>query len=122
MRRAKSVAFSERQPDFWVKQTKLEKLVGDPGEYEPAKPVDPAGYLKMLAQSTPFDDSDLPEDVTSHIPARPPHTAPDGEWTATEDDDEPPDTDEDPDAAHGVRPPPTVPHARDAAEPSEDAP
>lgn len=121
VRRAKSVAFSERQPDFWVKQTKLEKSVGDPGEYEPAKPVDPSAYLKMLRQATPFDDSDLPEEITSHIPARAPHSAPDGEWTATEDDDAP-DTDEDPDAAHGIRPPPSVPHPSDAAKPREDSP
>jgi phosphate:Na+ symporter len=73
VRRAKSIAFAERQPDFWVKQTKLEKEVTDAPDYTPHERVKPADYVEMLQKESVFDeDDDLPEESSSEIPEHSP--------------------------------------------------
>jgi len=76
VRRAKSIAFSERQPDFWVKAAKLEKDVKAAPVYVRQSPVDPARYLELLRKDTPFEDADLPADTRSDIPSESPHQPP----------------------------------------------
>ena len=76
VRRAKSIAFAERQPDFWVKTAKLEKEAKDALAYTPPARVDPREYLDLLRKSDPFDDSDLPDDQPPSIPAQSPHQVP----------------------------------------------
>lgn len=76
VRRAKSIAFAERQPDFWVKTAKFEKQAKEALAYAPPALVDPRQYLELLKQETPFDDFDLPEDAAREIPAESPHQAP----------------------------------------------
>ena len=76
VRRAKSIAFAERQPDFHVKPSKLEKEAKDALAYTPPALVDPAGYLALLRKETPFDDADLPEEPAAAIPAQSPHQPP----------------------------------------------
>jgi hypothetical protein len=76
VRRAKSIAFAERQPDFWVKTAKFEKKAKEALAYSPPALVDPREYLELLKKETPFDDSDLPEDAVREIPAQSPHQAP----------------------------------------------
>ena len=51
IRRAKSIALTQLQPDFWIKQTKFEKDVQQPLAYIRPTPVHPAPYLDMLHQS-----------------------------------------------------------------------
>ena len=76
VRRAKSIAFAERQPDFHVKSSKLEKDAKDALAYTPPALVDPAEYLALLRKETPFDDADLPEEPAAAIPAQSPHQPP----------------------------------------------
>lgn len=77
VRRAKSIAFSERQPDFWVKQAKLEKDASESLSFEEPVRVDPAEYLALLKKDSPFDDSDVPDDaLSSAIPDESPHAPP----------------------------------------------
>jgi len=76
VRRAKSIAFAERQPDFWVKQTKLEKEAKEALAYVAPARVEPKDYLALLKKESPFDDTDLPEDMPHYIPAESPHQAP----------------------------------------------
>ena len=76
VRRAKSIAFAERQPDFWVKTAKLEKEAKEALAYVAPARVDPKEYLALLQKETPFDDSDLPEDRLPDIPTESPHQAP----------------------------------------------
>ena len=76
VRRAKSIAFAERQPDFWVKQAKLEKDAKDAPAYAAQPRVEPSKYLELLKKDSPFDDVDLPEESTSGIPVESPHLAP----------------------------------------------
>ncbi len=76
VRRAKSIAFAERQPDFRVKQTKFEKDVQEALAYTPQVRVDPREYLALLRKESPFDDSDLPEEASRDIPVQSPHQAP----------------------------------------------
>lgn len=77
VRRAKSIAFSERQPDFWVKAAKLEKDVKEPLAYSRQPRVDPAKYLELLRKESPFDDADLAEEGREDLlPAESPHQAP----------------------------------------------
>ena len=76
VRRAKSIAFAERQPDFWVKTAKLEKEAKEALAYVAPARVEPKEYLALLQKETPFDDSDLPEDRLPDIPTESPHQAP----------------------------------------------
>ena len=76
VRRAKSIAFAERQPDFWVKAAKLEKEAKEAIAYIAPARVAPKDYLELLKKETPFDDSDLPEDLPHYIPAESPHQPP----------------------------------------------
>ncbi len=83
VRRAKSIAFAERQPDFRVKQAKYEKDVQEALAYAPQTRVEPRDYLSLLQKDTPFDDSDLPEETRPVIPAQSPHQAPPDEQPQT---------------------------------------
>jgi phosphate:Na+ symporter len=76
VRRAKSIAFAERQPDFWVKQEKLEKKAKAALAYATPLRVDPADYLELLRKESPFDDDDLPEEAPPTLPAESPHQPP----------------------------------------------
>lgn len=76
VRRAKSIAFAERQPDFWVKAAKLEKEAKEAPAYTPQVRADPAKYLELLRKESPFDDSDLAEENPHFIPSESPHQAP----------------------------------------------
>ena len=72
VRRAKSIAFAERQPDFWVKQTKLEKKATNATEFTAHKPVKPDDYVELLGRDSVFDDDDLPEESSRDIPEKSP--------------------------------------------------
>ena len=76
VRRAKSIAFAERQPDFRVKQAKFEKDVQEALAYAPQVRVEPREYLDLLRKDSPFDDGDLPDESHPDIPAESPHQAP----------------------------------------------
>jgi len=76
VRRAKSIAFAERQPDFWVKTAKLEKEAKEAPVYAAQTRVDPREYLELLRKDSPFDDSDLADADHPDIPAESPHQAP----------------------------------------------
>ncbi|NCD22786.1 MAG: Na/Pi cotransporter family protein [Spartobacteria bacterium] len=76
VRRAKSIAFAERQPDFWVKAEKLERDAKEAPVYAAQTRVAPREYLELLRQDSPFDDSDLPDAAGTNIPAESPHQAP----------------------------------------------
>lgn len=76
VRRAKSIAFAERQPDFWVKTAKLEKDAKEAPAYAAQVRVDPREYLDLLKKETPFDDSDIPDESSREIPAESPHQPP----------------------------------------------
>ena len=76
VRRAKSIAFAERQPDFWVKQTKFEKDAKDALAYSAPSLVNPKDYLTLLQKESPFDDIDLIEESHPTIPDQSPHQVP----------------------------------------------
>ena len=76
VRRAKSIAFAERQPDFWVKTAKFEKEAKEALAYTPPKLVAPQDYLALLKKESPFDDADLPDEPHPEIPAESPHQPP----------------------------------------------
>ncbi len=76
VRRAKSIAFAERQPDFWVKQAKLEKDAKKALAYTVPTRVAPQDYLELLKRDNPFDDSDIPDEHPRVIPAESPHQPP----------------------------------------------
>lgn len=76
VRRAKSIAFAERQPDFWVKTAKLTREAKAAPTYTPHDRVDPKEYLELLQEESPFDDDDLPDDTPSSIPSHSPHQTP----------------------------------------------
>ena len=76
VRRAKSIAFAERQPDFRVKQAKFEKDVQQALAYAPQARVEPREYLDLLRKDSPFDDSDLADAAHPDIPAESPHQPP----------------------------------------------
>ena len=75
VRRAKSIAFAERQPDFWVKQTKLDRDARAASTFVPPEPVSVKQYMGLLLDETTLDDLDLPED-SSDIPFQSPHLPP----------------------------------------------
>lgn len=83
VRRAKSIAFAERQPDFWVKTAKLEKEAKEALAYTPPKLVEARDYLELLKKEIPFDDADLPDELPHGIPAESPHQAPPDEHPQT---------------------------------------
>lgn len=75
VRRAKSIAFAERQPDFWVKRAKLEKVASKPNVYSIPALVNPKQYLELLKKENVLDDDDLQPDH-SDIPAQSPYMPP----------------------------------------------
>lgn len=76
VRRAKSIAFAERQPDFWVKTAKLERDAKEAPTYVAHARVEPREYLELLRKNSPFDDSDLADAAHPDIPAESPHQPP----------------------------------------------
>ena len=48
VRHSKSIALAEKQPQFWIKRTKLEKHVEMAGSAETYPLVDPKDYLSRL--------------------------------------------------------------------------
>ena len=78
VRRIKSIAFAERQPDFRVKAYKFEQEAEPPLAYESSLRVDPGKYLALLQKDVPYDedDDDLPEHTPREIPSFSPHKAP----------------------------------------------
>ena len=55
VRHAKSIAFAERQPEFWIKRTKLERVADRADHYTPPPHVDPKNYLEKLQREETFD-------------------------------------------------------------------
>ena len=90
VRRAKSIAFAERQPDFWVKQAKLEKEAKEALAYTVPARVSPRDYLELLKKDNPFDDSDIPEEAARTIPTESPHQPPPDEHPQAENGAPPP--------------------------------
>lgn len=66
VRHAKSIAFAERQPDFRVKRTKLDRVAQPAAPYTPPPRVDADSYLAQLRRSDWLDDNEpaLPDDKT----------------------------------------------------------
>jgi len=64
VRHAKSIAFAERQPDFRVKRTKLDRVAQPAGPYSPPPRVDADAYLAQLERADWLDDNEpaLPEE------------------------------------------------------------
>ncbi len=83
VRRAKTIALAERQPDFRVKASKLERQSKPPLHYEIPQRVDPREYLERLQREPLDDDLDLPEHEVDSIPAQSPHQAPPDEPPTT---------------------------------------
>ncbi len=76
VRRAKSIALAERQPDFGIKQTKLSKKAKHAPTYTTHAPVAPSAYLALLQKESIFDDDmDMP-DAVEQIPVASPYQAP----------------------------------------------
>lgn len=73
VRRAKSVAFAERQPDFWLKAARLDRESDELVDFTPQPRVDATEYLKILAKDNPLDDSDVTEVESQAVPAESPH-------------------------------------------------
>ncbi|MDR0994022.1 MAG: Na/Pi symporter [Verrucomicrobiota bacterium] len=87
VRRAKSIALAERQPDFGIKQRKLKKVAQTALSYTPPSRVNPKEYLAILQKDSPFDsdgDDDLPETPPGIIPANSPHQVPPDETPGEE--------------------------------------
>ena len=76
VRRAKSIALAERQPDFFVKASKLDRKAKDALAYTPPTPVDARKYLVLLQKDLHVDDVDLPDETAAAIPLESPHQAP----------------------------------------------
>ena len=55
VRHAKSIAFAERQPDFWIKRKKLTRTAPVAGKYEPPPLADPRNYLERLYHEELFE-------------------------------------------------------------------
>ena len=72
VRRAKSIAFAERQPDFWVKQAKFEKDVQEALAYTPQVRVDPREYLALLGRNPPSTTPTCPRIPPAKSPPSPP--------------------------------------------------
>lgn len=76
VRRAKSIAFAERQPDFWLKSARLDRESDILVVVPPQRRVDATEYLKILARENPLDDLDMPEVEPTVAPSTSPHTPP----------------------------------------------
>ena len=74
VRRAKSIALAERQPDFWVKQARMERVAATDGDFVPPPRVKAQKYMELLEKS---DDEDIPDAVeTFRVPKESPHVPP----------------------------------------------
>ncbi|MBR6021270.1 MAG: Na/Pi cotransporter family protein [Kiritimatiellae bacterium] len=75
VRRAKSIALAERQPDFWVKQARMERVApAEDHPYVPPTRVPVEKYLPLLERD---DTEDLPDAVETHrVPKVSPHVLP----------------------------------------------
>jgi len=77
VRRAKSIALAERQPDFRVKETKLDKDLQQPLGFTVPDRVEPAEFLRLLQKDSLFDDDDdLADEDSREIPSGSPHRPP----------------------------------------------
>ena len=75
VRRAKSIAFAERQPDFWLKQTKLERDAKEALAYTIPPLVSSKEYLESLSNDA-WDETELMDETPHYIPTESPHLAP----------------------------------------------
>lgn len=76
VKHAKSIAFAERQPDFWVKRKKLTRAAPLAGDYIPPPRVDPKDYLARLQHEEMFDDDSAIETQTGELAKPPPEDKP----------------------------------------------
>ena len=80
VRRAKSIALAERQPDFWVKAARFDRESVERTDFTPQARVDAAEYLALLAKENPLaeDEADagIAEIEPHNAPAQNPHQAP----------------------------------------------
>jgi len=72
VKHAKSIAFAERQPDFWVKHKKLTRAAPLAGDYVPPPRVDPKDYLARLQHDEEFDGESAIETQTGELAKPPP--------------------------------------------------
>ena len=73
VRRAKSIALAERQPDFWLKAARLDRESDELVDFIPQPRVDAKEYLELLAKENPLDDTDIPEVEPRVAPTDSPH-------------------------------------------------
>jgi len=76
VRRAKSIALAERQPDFWVKQARMERVAaaGETSAFVPPPRVKAKKYLELLEKE---GEETPPEAVeTFRVPKESPHVVP----------------------------------------------
>ena len=67
VKHAKSIAFAERQPDFWVKRKKLTRAAPLAGGYVPPPKVDPKDFLARLQHEEMFDSDSAIETQTGQL-------------------------------------------------------
>ena len=76
VRRAKSIALAERNPDFRVKPAKLEKDARDAMDYVVPALVDAREYLELLRREAPYEDVEWNDNEAESVPEQSPHRAP----------------------------------------------
>jgi phosphate:Na+ symporter len=64
VRHAKSIAFAERQPDFWIKHGQFQRGAPSAHPYTPPLQVDPKSYLARLYRDDLFDEPEEKEPST----------------------------------------------------------
>lgn len=67
VKHAKSIAFAERQKDFWVKRKKLDRAEPIARGYVPPPHVDPKDYLEQLHRDELFEDDSPDETQTGEL-------------------------------------------------------
>lgn len=72
VRHAKSIAFAERQPDFWIKRKKLDRKASPAAPYVPPPLVDEKSYLEQLQRDEMFDADEASETQTGQMGSAPP--------------------------------------------------
>ena len=83
VRRAKSIALAERQPDFWVKQARLDRIATPEEPFVAPPRVDASKYLPMLENDRDDDPGAI---ETFRVPKQSPHVVPDENAPAPHDD------------------------------------